>query len=297
MQSLAIGIDLGGTNIKGVLIDQEGNTILDTKTETIEKDDTHWKQAVAEMIQNFKAKADSNVTAIGLCAPGLANAENNCISFMPGRMNGLENFNWSDWVGENIAVLNDAHAAIVAEAKFGVAKGLQHAALISLGTGVGGAILINGKLYQGFSQMAGHIGHSTINAETSERDVTNMAGSIESAIGNISLADRSHGKYQTTEELVNDFRKGDYFASWVWLSSVRKLAINIASVINILSPEVVILSGGIIQAKDALLEPLQDFLDHYEWRPGGKKTPVKFAHFSDHAGAVGAAAFAFSKMK
>ena len=71
----------------------------------------------------------------------------------------------------------------------------------------------------------------------------------------------------------------------------------IASIINILSPEAIILSGGIIQANDALLNPLTPFLERYEWRPGGKQTPVKFALFSDRAGAIGAAGFALSKMK
>ncbi len=297
MQSLSIGIDLGCTNIKGVLIDKEGNLLYETKCETNEQDDAHWKRAVADMIQDFKKKAGGNVNTIGLSAPGLADAENKCISFMPGRLPGLENFNWSDRIKEKVWVLNDAHAAMMAEATFGAAKGLQHAVLLSLGTGVGGGILMNGQLYQGISQMAGHIGHTTVNAETSRRDVTNMAGSIEEAIGNVTLAERSHGKYHSTEELVNDFRKGDHFATWVWLSSVRKLAVCIASVINILSPEAVILSGGIIQAKEALLNPLQDFLDLYEWRPGGKKTQIKFAYFSDRAGAIGAAGFAFSKMK
>jgi glucokinase len=78
---------------------------------------------------------------------------------------------------------------------------------------------------------------------------------------------------------------------------VRKLSITIASVINILSPEAIILSGGIIQAQDALLDPLRDFLALYEWRPGGKQTPVKLAVFSDRAGAIGAASFALSKLK
>lgn len=297
MRSLAIGIDLGCTNIKGVLIDKDGNIVREAKRETNENDAVHWKGAVADMIRDFKEKADENVDAIGLSAPGLADVENRCISFMPGRLPSLENFVWTDWIGEKVCVLNDAHAAMMAEATFGAAKGLKHAILFSLGTGVGGGILINGQLYQGVSQMAGHIGHTTVNAETYKRDVTNMSGSIEDAIGNISLEERSHGRYHSTEDLVTNFRKGDHFATWVWLSSVRKLALSIASAINVLSPEAVILSGGIIQAKEALMNPLQEFLALYEWRPGDKQTPIKFAHFSDRAGAIGAAGFAFSKMK
>jgi glucokinase len=297
MQPLAIGIDLGCTNIKGVLIDIKGNTLDEAKKETNEQDDKYWKQAVAEMIHDFAKKSGRKADVIGLAAPGLADTENKCIAFMPGRLPGLENFLWSDWIGEKVWVLNDAHAAMMAEASFGAAKGMKQAILLTLGTGVGGGILVNGQLYQGVSQMAGHFGHTTVNAETSRMDVTNMPGSIEDAIGNITLAERSHGKYQSTEELVGDYIKGEPFATWVWLSSVRKLAICIASAINIVSPNAVILSGGMVKAKDALMKPLQRFLELYEWRPGGKQTPIRFAHFSDTAGAVGAASFALSKMK
>ncbi|HEX5172194.1 MAG TPA: ROK family protein [Cyclobacteriaceae bacterium] len=296
MEARAIGIDLGCTNIKGVLIERDGTILKELKADTNEQDSRHWKNAVAEMVNGLMKHSGREVDAIGLSAPGLADGENKCISIMPGRLPGLENFIWSEHIKQKVFVLNDAHAAIMAEAAFGAAKGLQHAVLLSLGTGVGGGILINGQLYQGVFQMAGHIGHTTVNADTLSQDVTNMPGSIENAIGNLTLPGRSYGKYHTTDELVKDYRKGDSVATWVWLTSLHKLAVSIASVINILSPEAVILSGGIIQANDALLNPLREFLQIYEWRPGGKQTPIKLAHFSDRAGAIGAAGFALSKM-
>lgn len=295
MTQLAIGIDLGCTNIKGVLIEKNGKVVAEAQAETHEQEDHRWKETVRKMIAGLKSHSPTNITAVGLSAPGLADPVNRCISFMPGRLPGLENFNWSEWINEDILVLNDAHAALMAEAAFGAAKGLQHAVLLSLGTGVGGGILIHGKLYQGVGQMAGHLGHTTINATTDKLDVTNMVGSIEDAIGNLSVSSRSHGRYQSTEDLVTAYEKGNPVAAWVWLSSLQKLAVSIASNINILSPEAVILSGGITQAKEALLHPLQDFLDLYEWRPGGKKTTLRLAHFSEQAGAIGAAAFALSK--
>jgi len=293
----AIGIDLGATNIKGVLIDDTGNILHQSKAETNEQNQDHWKNAVAVLIQELANKTSQPVSAVGLSAPGLADAENQSIAFMPGRLDGLENFNWSEKLGQKIWVLNDAHAALMAEATFGAGKGMKHVVLLTLGSGVGGGILINGQLYQGLSQMAGHFGHSTVDANTHVQDVTNMPGSIEVAIGNVTVEARTHGKYKTTEALVADYTKGEPFATWVWLTSVRQLAICIASAINIISPEAVILSGGITKAKDALMTPLLRFLELYEWRPGGKKTPVKLARFTDMAGATGAAGFALSKSK
>jgi glucokinase len=295
MQQLSIGIDLGCTNIKGVLVDNDGNILAQQREETNEQDDQHWKKAVASMIKSLQAQFPDHVKTIGLSAPGLANENNTCISVMPGRLPGLENFNWSGYSGERIYVLNDAHAALMAEASYGAAKGMKHVILFTLGTGVGGGILIDGQLYQGISQMAGHLGHATVDADSSGVDNINMPGSLEDAIGNLSVSQRSMGKFKTTFELVEAFQRGEYFATWLWLSSVRKLAISISSAINILSPQVVIIGGGISLAGNDLMKPLQEFLDLHEWRPGGKKTPVKLAQFSDLAGAIGAAGFARSK--
>jgi glucokinase len=295
MSKLSIGIDLGCTNIKGVLINEEGSLLYQLKKETNEQDDNHWKNAINEMIHQLEHQAVAPVSTYGLSAPGLANDENNCIAFMPGRLPGLENFNWSDFTGRKIFVLNDAHAALMAEATFGAARGIRHAFMLTLGTGVGGGLLIDGKLYQGVSQMAGHLGHITVNANDSIHDVTNLPGSIEDAIGNLSISQRSKGKFKTSFELVEAYRKQDTFATWLWLSSVQKLAVSIASLINVLSPEVVIIGGGMSIAGDALMKPLHDFLNEYEWRPGGKKTEVRLAQFSDLAGAIGAAGFALSK--
>jgi glucokinase len=295
MQRMALGIDLGCTNIKSAIVNEDGHVVFEDRRETNEKDDQHWKQTIRTLIGDSKRRY--TIDAIGICAPGLADADNSCIAFMPGRLPGLENFSWSEFTGEKIFVLNDAHSALTAESSFGAAKGFRHAILLTLGTGVGGGILIDGKLYQGLSQMAGHLGHSTIESNSYHLDVTNMPGSIEDAIGNLTIEQRSHGKFKTTFQLIEAYMQGDVFATWLWLSSVRKLAISIASAINILSPEVVIIGGGIAQAKDALMNPLKTFLDFYEWRPGGKKTDLKLAQFSDLAGAIGAAGFALSKQK
>jgi glucokinase len=143
--------------------------------------------------------------------------------------------------------------------------------------------------------MAGHLGHATVDADSSGVDNINMPGSLEDAIGNLSVSQRSMGKFKTTFELVEGYKRGESFATWLWLSSVRKLAISMASAINILSPEIVVIGGGVSLAGDDLMKPLQEFLNLHEWRPGGKKTPIKLAQFSDLAGAIGAAGFARSK--
>jgi glucokinase len=215
---------------------------------------------------------------------------------MPGRLQGLENMLWHECFNCSAWVVNDAVAALIAEAKAGGAIGKKNVVLLTLGTGVGGAILIDGKPYTGAFQKAGHLGHLTLNS-LGDADITGIPGSLEDAIGNCTIAKRSLGKYQYTHALLDDYRKGDYFAQWVWLSSVRNLAVGVASITNILSPEIILLAGGITEAEDDLFKPLESFMALYEWRLKNNRAEIKKARFGDFAGAVGAAFFALDESK
>lgn len=288
----AIGIDIGGTNIKGVLLDQKGNIIHDIQVKTNETESAWWKNAVKDAVGLLSQKASVEKTSIGISAPGLANDRNECIRLMPGRLQGLENFIWSDFLKAPALVLNDAHAALMAEAKFGAGKGFHNIVMLTLGTGVGGGLLINGQLHQGMLNRAGHLGHITLHADSDVLDITQMPGSLEDAIGDCTIGLRSQGKFNSTSALVQAHQKGDPFASQIWLLSIRRLAVALCSFINILSPEIIILGGGIAQAGDDLFKPLEQFMDIFEWRYNAVRTPVVRAAFDEYSGAVGAAAFA-----
>ena len=291
----AIGIDLGGTHVKGVLIGSAGETFasMTAKTHTNGKAES-WKQTVKEMVQSLREKAEEK-TVIGISAPGLASATADRIDFMPGRLDGLEGFDWGDYLKEPVRVLNDAHAAILAESAFGAGRGYQNLAMLTLGTGVGGGLLLNGQVFAGFRGIAGHIGHMSVDADNEQRDITNVPGSLEDAIGDATVGQRTYGKFSSTQELVMAYEKGDPLATYFWLHSVKKLAVGIASLCNIISPEAIVLGGGIARAGISLLDPLQAFLALYEWRPGGKKATLLPATFDEYAGALGAAAFAMKK--
>jgi glucokinase len=163
--------------------------------------------------------------------------------------------------------------------------------MLTLGTGVGGALLIDGKPYQGSFHKAGHLGHMVIDSD-GDIDIVGMPGSLEEAIGNCSIEKRTSGKFGSTDQLLEAFRNGDNFATEVWLTSVKKLAIGLASLTNILSPEMIILGGGITEAGDDLFIPLEKFMAEYEWRTGGNKAEIVKAQFGDLSGALGAACFA-----
>lgn len=288
--SYKIGLDLGGTHIKGVLI--QSDEIIRREQRSYRQDDQSWQQAALAVYRILSEQAGDVVNSVGLAAPGIAAADNRSIAHLPGRLPGVEQFDWSAFLGREVSVLNDAHAALWAEACWGVGKDRQHIVLLTLGTGVGGGLLLNGQLYQGFLQRAGHLGHMSVDVNSTVAGITGTIGSLEEGVGEASLQRRSLGRFTTTYELVEAYRAGDTWATFVWLDSVRKLALGIVSCFNAFSPELVILAGGITKAGEHLLEPLTSFIDLYEWRPGGHSTPIVIAQFEEYAGAIGAALYA-----
>ncbi len=293
--NLSVGIDLGGTNIKAALVDtQSAKTIVTlskpTRDGEFENNTPRFALTVRGIVQEFEAQAGQKL-AIGLSAPGLANPDGRCIEWMPGRMHGLEKFNWSAFLERDCRVLNDAHAALLGEVWAGAAKNTRDAFMLTLGTGVGGAVWSGGRLVKGKIGRAGHLGHISVDSNALCDDF-NTPGSLEDAIGNQTIALRGEGRYATTHALLDAYAAGDEHAKKVWLTSVRHLAAATASLINVLDPEIVIIGGGIaVGAKERLFGPLQEMLDGFEWRPGGHQARIVPAELGDNAGCLGAVKF------
>lgn len=292
-----IGIDLGGTNIKALCLSTSGE-VLAQKTAPTGDD------KCGAFVENVRALVSALIrehgepSAIGLAAPGLAARDARSIAFMPARMNGLENLNWSTTLktAHPVAVLNDAHAALLGEVWLGAALGARNAAMLTLGTGVGGAILCDGKLMTGHIGRAGHLGHLSLDPSGAP-DITGTPGSLEDAIGECTLAARTNGAFKSTRDLVAAHLGGNAHASEIWLRSVRALAAGIASLINILDPQIFVIGGGIAQAGSALFNPLAEHLDKMEWRPAGHRVAIVPAKLGDNAGAIGAAFHALQNIR
>jgi glucokinase len=291
----AIGIDLGGTNIKGVLADANGQLLKAIQLQTNEKDERHWKTSIKTLVETLQENHGQPGIPVGVSAPGLAGKNNDRIVLMPGRLAGLEQFVWSDFLERPTWVLNDAHAALIAETSFGAGKGYADVLMLTLGTGVGGGVMIGGELHQGLLNRAGHVGHVSLNADSDARDITNMPASLEDAIGDCSIEQRSFGRFTSTHDLLEAVRRGDRIAVYTWLHSVKKLATALCSFINMLSPEIIILGGGISRAGKDLFEPLAEFMNIFEWQHSDTRTPVVPAVFDEYSGAAGAAGFALRK--
>lgn len=293
MKDYAAGIDLGGTRIKIAAVAPDGQLLHSGTWPTGNDSATDWARSIREALRDIEQQLEAPANAIGFAAPGLASRDNRSIWWMEGRLNSLAGADWETLLAPcpPVRVLNDAHAAMLAEAQLGSARNIRNAVLLTLGTGVGGAILYDGKLLQGTIGRAGHLGHMSLDPD-GPRDIVNTPGSLELKVGNYSVQERSAGRFRSTEQMVEAAGSGDDEASRLWTESLRCLASAITSVINIIDPELVIIGGGISNAAHSLFEPLEAMLAEVEWRPHGHRVPVVRAHFQEWSGAIGAACFA-----
>lgn len=305
----AIGIDIGGTDVKGVVVTLEGKYIQNWFYPT-EFNAAHPPYAnslqdrVYHSIGSVCSRRKSKPAAIGICAPGLAAPDGDSIAWMQGRLEEIQGLKWANAFrrrldrGQSpfIPVINDAHAALLGEVWQGAAQGMQNVVMLTLGTGVGGAAMVDGHLLRGHIGRAGHLGHISLNPD-GPLDIVNTPGSLEDAIGECTLQQRTGGRFTSTLELIKACREGDNGAEETWSRSLRALGAGIVSLVNVLDPEVVVLGGGIAEAGDSLFVPLQSLLDRWEWRPTGSSVRLIPAKLSTWAGAYGAAFHALNGRK
>ncbi|HEY0377966.1 MAG TPA: ROK family protein [Pyrinomonadaceae bacterium] len=296
--SYAIGIDLGGTNVKAVAVGAGGELLEQSSREVGDERAAALAETVRRQIAQFESRRGEPASRVGVACPGQQAPDGLSMASVGGRLHDLEGVVWTKLLKAErpVPVLNDAYAALLGEVWKGAGLGCRNVVLLTLGTGVGGAMLAGGRLVKGHLGRAGHLGHICLDAD-GEPDIIGVPGSLEDSIGNCTLAARSGGRFTTTRQLVEAHRAGDASASDIWLRSVYKLACAMASIINILDPEVFILGGGIARAGGALFEPLGRFMDRLEWRPQGNRVRIAPAALGDIAGALGAAYHALNAGK
>lgn len=284
--SYAIGLDVGATNVKAVCVTALGEVFSREQFET-HADDPAWPQRVKAGLARIEA-ARGPALFVGIAASGVAAADGSHIRWMRGRLAEVQDLNWSDFLQRPVPVLNDAQAALLGEVWLGTARGSRNVILLTLGTGVGGAAMVDGRLLRGWLGRAGHLGHICLDLH-GHPDIARTPGSLEQMIGNCTIEERTAGAFKSTHDLIAAYRAGDPRAARFWLQSIRALACGIASLVNVLDPEAVILGGGIAAAGDALFDPLAKELKDVMWVLADEQVRVVPAELGEYAGAIGAA--------
>jgi fructokinase len=283
-----IGIDLGGTKIEGILLDDSFNVVERTRIPTQqEKGYKSIINSIVSLVEELKIKASDNVT-IGVSAPGaiskksglIKNSNTQCLIGMPLKED------LKQALDQEIAIENDANCFALAEAILGVAKNHNVVFGVIMGTGVGGGIVINGEIHKGRTYIAGEWGHHT-HRVNGNKCYCGKLGCVETYISGPALEKRWTELTGKTESLPSIIHNLDTEKGQQWKKEfLENFGIGLANVIDILDPDVIVLGGGISnisflydEGRDAVYDKV--FSDLVE-------TPILKNQLGDSAGVFGA---------
>jgi glucokinase len=291
-----IGIDLGGTAIKLGRFSEDGTcyqslTVPTPQPATPEAVLVAMVDAISQL-----EPVENSVKSIGIGTPGPADATGR-IARLAINLKNWQNVPLADWLeaktGLPTILANDANCAGLGEAWLGAGRRFQNLAVITLGTGVGGAIIVDGELFVGHQGAAGELGLITINPDGPECNSGNR-GSLEQYVS-VQAIRRETGLEPL--ELANLAKSGDAKALGFWRDYGRYLGIGLASIIYILTPEAIIIGGGISAGAEFFLPAVREEI---EWRvlPSSREDlQLLVAELGNQAGIVGAAKLAWTKLK
>jgi len=297
-----LGIDIGGGSAKVSLVDEASNVHHQALVDLVDRVDDPATNRAARVDVVIRAIAQATAAGappatVTVATPGIVDAAHRRIVSLPGKLAGLEGVDWTTELAARapahavaVTVLNDAHAAVLGEARLGAGRGAFDVAMLTLGTGVGGGVVLGGRLLEGRNRRAGHLGHISLDPY-GEPSVFPTPGSLEWHLGDAYASARTGGRYVSNEAIVAAARRGQAAAAADWQRMVRVLAVGIASIVNAFDCERVILGGGLVLAGPMLFDPLTRELAEVEWRPGGIAVEVVPAALGRHSGSVGAAVF------
>lgn len=308
-----IGIDLGGTNIVAGVVDEQYNILAKASTKTnCPRPDREIARDMAKMaiqaVENAKLTMDQ-IEWIGIGTPGIANSRDGIIEYSNNL--GFVNTPMVKYIQEDIDkpvfVENDANAAAYGEFVAGAAKGANNAVCITLGTGVGGGIIIDGKIYAGSNFAGAEIGHTVISVD-GPQCTCGRKGCFEvfsSATGLIRMTKESMTKNpdSSMHKLVAErsgkvsariafdaMRMGDAAAKAVVDDYIKYLAAGITNTINTFQPDILCIGGGVCNEGDALLLPVKELVAKEVYTRNSKQNAqIVIAKLGNDAGIIGAA--------
>ena len=308
-----LAADIGGTNTRMAVVNENGDII------TLLKKSTHCKEGRDEMIRFIvsftgetieKSKLSKEaICGMGIGFPGPLNAEVGTI-FNPPNLNGWDNVPLKDILEKElkvpVAIENDANAAALGEWWKGAGSGTGSLFCITLGTGIGGGIILNGKVWHGASSIAGEIGHTTV-----------IRDGIKCTCGNIGCLERYacsgailkrvndallEGGSGSAEPLTNLKQMDEMVmqGNEIVLNVVKEtgviLGIAIANIANLLNPEMIVLFGGITNLGEHLVEPLKEEVERRAFEKVTESLRIELSQLGDNSGVLGAARSIFSKL-
>jgi glucokinase len=315
MVRFVLGIDIGGTNLVVGSVAEDGSSMVASASEP-----THSEAGATDVVDRLVGLAEraiattrreapgAEILGVGVGAPGPLDTKRGIVLLTP-------NLGWvnmplrqliHDRLGLPAALDNDANCAVLGEWWVGAARGARHAIGITIGTGIGGGLIIDGQLYHGASDVAGEIGHTTIDTEGRRckcgnygcleayasgpnialRAVEELEAGAESRLRSLVGGDLGKVTAQTVYQAAAD---GDELALEVVNDTAKFLGVGIGNLLNVLNPDVVVVCGGVTLAGDHLFEPLRREVARRAFKPAVNACRIVPGELAGTAGVYGAA--------
>lgn len=310
---MVLGIDIGGSNIKAGMVDERG-AILASRTIPTPGDLEAFMPSLQDAIRWLREATDEPA-GVGVGCKGIINPDSTQVEALRGSLHFLEGLRLSDLVGLPLDVPvfadNAARVAMAGEMVWGAARGRQNVLMLTLGTGVGGAAIVNGQLLRGHSGVAGHLGHITVDPDGPPCACGNrgcletvfsaraIEGQVWAAVhrgcsSSLTRLFREQPQLASCRTIFQAAREGDELARSVVSAAIHKLAAAIAGMLHVFDPELVIVGGQVADAGADLLDPLQE--EVWERSRGllGREVPLVEQQVADKSGIVGAAGLAMT---
>ncbi len=317
-QRYIIGVDLGGTNIVVGALTADGSRHIAMHTQptlaesgavgVVDRIHALIERVIAETMAAERVTREAFL-GVGIGSPGPLDRERGIVIITPNL--GWRNFPLRDEVmrrtGLPATLDNDANCATLGEWWQGAAKGARHVVGLTIGTGIGGGLILNGRLYHGASDVAGELGHTSIDS-TGRRCKCGNYGCLEAYASGPAIADRAREALSggeasilcslvdnevdriTAQTVYDAAQRGDPLAREVVRDTARFLGAGVANLLNIFNPDVVVIAGGVTQAGDALFEPLRAEVKRRAFRPAVDVCRIVPGALPGTAGVVGAVA-------
>ncbi len=303
--SYTIGIDIGGTNIKAGLVHNQ-RVIKKVVLPTIAN---KGPELCIGQIKRAIELLQTSVSRIGIGIAGIIDSKNGIVRYSP-NLKGWFDTQLSDILGEEfgkkVRILNDVNAVLLGEWQYGAGKGYGNIFLFTLGTGIGGAAVCQGKMVFGANGFAGEFGH-TIIKYNGPKCVCGKKGCLERFVGSRYIVQRALLKIKsqrstlrkykllTPKIIAQEARSGDIVAQKVFEETGYYIGIGVSNIINLLDPEIVIISGGIARAGRVLFEPIRKTVKQVVIGNKYRQYKIIPAKLGDNAGILGSAYFASPK--
>ncbi len=306
-----IGVDLGGTDIKVAVVDCEGIVLYsDCISTEAHRGYGHTINNIIKAIKNILQKNNldiSQIGGIGVGCPGLVNPETGVVKFLP-NIPGWINIELTDIIekelGLKAGIDNDVRCAALGEYRFGAGKGYSNIVCITVGTGIGSGIIINGQLVKGANFSAGEIGHMILQDTGGKFCGCGNTGCFETLASGPSIVEMAEnyimgGKSSKFRELAGDdpitpeivaraAGFGDEVAKAIFRQAGYWIGIALTNVVNLLDPEIIIIGGGIAKSGNLLLDPVRKTVQQRALKTATENLQIVEAQLGNDAGVIGA---------